>query len=133
MKINHIALAVPDLEAGEAFWQAVMGLPKTKSYREEGQGVDVTFFAAGETSVELISPLDDESGVAKYLAKRGPGMHHLCFEVDDIEATLAELSAKGVQLIDETPRFNKKGVKVAFVHPKSTGGVLIEFYQYPHQ
>jgi len=131
MKINHIALAVPDLEAGEKFWQDIIGLPKTKSYREEAQGVDVTFFQAGEASVELISPLDDASGVAKYLAKRGPGMHHLCFEVDDIEATLTELAAKGVQLIDETPRTNKKGVRVAFVHPKSTGGVLVEFYEYP--
>ena len=130
-KINHIAIAVHDMEAGEAFWHDVLGLPRGKAYREEAQGVDVAFYPAGETSVELISPLDDASGVAKYLQKRGPGMHHLCFEVDDIVATLAELQSKGVRLIDETPRLNKKGIKVAFVHPKSTGGVLVEFYELP--
>ncbi len=131
MKINHIAIAVNDMTAGTEFWHDIMGLPKGKAYREEGQGVDVAFFDSGEASVELISPLDNDSGVAKYLAKKGPGMHHLCFEVDDIRSTLAELSAKGVQLIDEEPRLNKKGIEVAFVHPKSTGGVLVEFYQLP--
>ena len=136
MKINHIALVVNDMAEGHEFWHEIMGLPAGKAYREEAQGVDVAFYPAGEDgspipAVELISPLDDESGVAKYLAKKGPGMHHLCFEVDDIQATLDELASKGIQLIDETPRLNKKGVKVAFVHPKSTGGVLVEFYEIP--
>ena len=72
-----------------------------------------------------------ESGAAKYLTKNGPGMHHICFEVDNIVETLADLAAKGVHLIDETPRYNKKGMKVAFIHPKSTGGVLVEFYEIP--
>lgn len=130
-KINHIAVAVADIEAGKAFWQDVIGLPTGKAYREEAQSVDVAFFQAGETAVELIAPIDDESGVTRYLEKRGPGMHHLCFEVDDIVAALAELKEKGVRLIDEQPRLNKKGIKVAFVHPKSTGGVLVEFYELP--
>ena len=134
MKINHIAVVVNDMAEGHTFWHDVMGLPAGKAYTEEAQGVDVAFYPAGEEgspipAVELISPLDDESGVAKYLAKKGPGMHHLCFEVDDIVGTLAELKAKGIQLIDEEPRLNKKGIKVAFVHPKSTGGVLVEFYE----
>ncbi len=134
MKINHIALVVNDMAEGHTFWHEIMGLSAGKAYREEAQGVDVAFYPAGEEkspipAVELISPLDGESGVAKYLAKKGPGMHHLCFEVDDIVATLAELKEKGIQLIDEEPRLNKKGVKVAFVHPKSTGGVLVEFYE----
>lgn len=131
MKINHIAVAVPDIEAAKPFWEEVLGLPAGKAYREEAQGVDVAFFQAGESSVELIAPIDDTGGVAKFLTKRGAGMHHLCFEVDDIEATLAELREKGIRLIDETPRLNKKGIKVAFVHPKSTGGVLVEFYELP--
>ena len=131
MKINHIAIAVPDIAEAHPFWHEVLGLPAGKAYREEAQGVDVAFYQAGESSVELISPLDETSGVAKFMQKRGPGMHHLCFEVDDIEATLAELKAKEIRLIDETPRLNKKGIKVAFVHPKSTGGVLVEFYEIP--
>lgn len=132
-KINHIAVAVPDIEEAQTFWRDVLGLDVGKAYREEAQGVDVAFFHAGNSSVELISPLDDESGVAKFLQKRGAGMHHLCFEVDDIAATLAELQSKGVRLIDKTPRLNKKGVQVAFVHPKSTGGVLVEFYELPKE
>lgn len=130
-KINHIAIAVPDMAEGHTFWHDILGLPAGKSYQEAEQGVDVAFYSAGETSVELISPLDNESGVAKFMQKRGPGMHHLCFEVDDIVATLAELKSKGIGLIDESPRLNKKGIKVAFVHPKSTGGVLVEFYELP--
>ena len=132
MKINHIAIAVNDIAEAHPFWHEVLGLPAGKAYREEAQGVDVAFYPAGEASVELIAPLDNESGVAKFLQKRGAGMHHLCFEVDDIAATLAELQSKGIRLIDETPRLNKKGVKVAFVHPKSTGGVLVEFYELPN-
>ena len=134
MKINHIAVVVNDMAEGHNFWHGVMGLPAGKAYREEDQGVDVAVYPACEKdspipAIEIVSPLDDESGVARYLAKKGPGMHHLCFEVDDIVATLAELKEKGVQLIDEEPRLNAKGVKVAFVHPKSTGGVLVEFYE----
>lgn len=132
MKINHIAIAVADIDSAENFWSNVLGLPATKAYREEAQGVDVAFYQAGESSVELIAPINDTTGVAKFLQKRGPGMHHLCFEVDDIEQTLSELTKHGVQLIDETPRLNKKGIRVAFVHPKSTGGVLVEFYEIPH-
>lgn len=131
MKINHIAIAVNDIEEASTFWTDVLGLPAGKAYREEAQGVDVAFYQAGESSVELIAPINDTGGVARFLQKRGAGMHHLCFEVDDIEQTLSELKQKEIELIDETPRFNKKGIRVAFVHPKSTGGVLVEFYELP--
>ena len=131
MKINHIAIAVNDIEEASTFWTDVLGLPAGKAYREEAQGVDVAFYQAGESSVELIAPINDTGGVARFLQKRGVGMHHLCFEVDDIEQTLSELKQKEIELIDETPRFNKKGIRVAFVHPKSTGGVLVEFYELP--
>lgn len=131
MKINHIAIAVNDIEEASTFWTDVLGLPAGKAYREEAQGVDVAFYQAGESSVEIIAPINDTGGVARFLQKRGAGMHHLCFEVDDIEQTLSELKQKEIELIDETPRFNKKGIRVAFVHPKSTGGVLVEFYELP--
>lgn len=129
IKINHVAIAVSDIEESQTFWRDVLGLSAGKAYREEAQGVDVAFFDAGGTRVELVAPVSDEGGVARFLEKRGPGLHHLCFEVDDVAATLRELAANGVELIDETPRLNKKGIKVAFVHPKSTGGVLVEFYE----
>ena len=83
----------------------------------------------GESEVELIQPTSETSGMAKYMAKRGPGLHHICFEVDDIEATLAELKAKGIRLINEEPVIGAGGKKVAFVHPKSASGVLVELSQ----
>ena len=129
MKLHHIGIAVTDMEEGHVFWNEIMGLPAGKAYREQDQGVDVEFFPTGDANVELIYPYDRENGVSKFIEKRGPGIHHLCFQVEDIEATLAELKAKGVQLIDEVPRVNSKGIRVAFIHPKSTGGVLIEFYE----
>lgn len=131
MNLHHVAIAVPDMDAGHLFWHEVLGLPVGKAYREEAQGVDVAFYKSGESNVELIYPYNAETGVAKFLEKRGPGMHHICFEVDDIEAMLAHLKAKEIRLIDEVPRTNAKGIKVAFVHPKATGGVLVEFYELP--
>ena len=89
----------------------------------------IAFLPAGETEVELVQPTSDDSGIAKYLAKRGPGMHHICLEVDDIESMLSQLKTKGVHLINEEPRTAEDGKKYAFVHPDSTGGVLVELYQ----
>lgn len=129
MKLHHIGIAVPDMEDGHDFWNKIMGLPEGKAYRETDQGVDVAFFPTGDANIELIYPYDKDTGVAKFIEKRGPGMHHICFKVPDLEAKLAELKAKGIQLIDEVPRINGKGIKVAFIHPKSTGGVLVEFYE----
>ena len=129
MKLHHIGIAVTDMQDGHDFWNEIMGLPEGKAYRENDQGVDVAFFPTGDANIELIYPYDKENGVSKFINKRGPGMHHICFQVSDLEAKLAELKAKGIQLIDEVPRINGKGVKVAFIHPKSTGGVLVEFYE----
>lgn len=129
MKINHVAFVVPTLGEGHAFWHDIMKLPTGKSYREPEQGVDVAFYGTEESKIELVAPLDDESGVAKFLQKRGPGMHHICFEVPNLDDTLAELKSHQIELIDEVPRLNAKGVRVAFVHPKSSGGVLVEFYE----
>jgi methylmalonyl-CoA/ethylmalonyl-CoA epimerase len=89
----------------------------------------VAFLPVGESEIELVRPTTDDSGVARYLQKRGPGMHHICFEVDDIEAILAQLKGKGVRLINETPIAGSDGKKLAFIHPESTHGVLVELYQ----
>jgi methylmalonyl-CoA/ethylmalonyl-CoA epimerase len=128
-KINHIAIVVPELEAGKTFWADVLGLTVSHEEHVADQAVDVAFLPVGESKIELLEPLDSESGVAKFMQKRGPGIHHLCLEVDDLEATLAELKAAEVQLIDESPRIGAGGRKMAFIHPKATGGVLVELYE----
>jgi len=128
-KINHIALVVPDLGPARRFWIDVMGLELDHEVHVESQQVDIAFLPLGESSIELLMPTSEESGVAKYLEKRGPGFHHICFEVDDIDAVLAELHHENVQLIDQTARTGEDGKKYAFIHPKGTGGVLVELYQ----
>lgn len=127
--INHIAIVVPDLEAGKRFWVEAMGLTLDHVAHVPTEGVDVAFLPVGEAEVELVQPLDEDSGVARYLQKRGPGIHHICFEVDDIEAQLARLQAAGIELINKTPRVTSDGKLYAFVHPRSTGGVLVELYE----
>lgn len=128
-KIDHIAIVVPDIDAALAFWQDALGLEL--SHREEvpEQESLIAFLPAGESEVELVEPTTATSGIARYVARRGPGMHHICFEVDDIEATLARLKEQGVQLIDEEPVIGAGGKRVAFIHPKSAGGVLVELYE----
>jgi methylmalonyl-CoA/ethylmalonyl-CoA epimerase len=133
IKINHVAVVLPDLEDNATFWLEALGLPLEKIEDIPEQQVRVAFLPVGESHIELLTPTDDESGVARYLQKRGPGLHHICLEVDDIEATLAQLKAAGVPLIDERPQVTSNGKKLAFVHPKGTGGVLVELYQLPEQ
>jgi methylmalonyl-CoA/ethylmalonyl-CoA epimerase len=127
--INHIAIIVPDLEGAVAFWEGALGLKLARTESVPEEGVDVAFLPIGESNVELLKPTVADSGVARFLEKRGPGIHHMCFEVDDIDATLAQLRAQNVQLINEQPQEGHGGRKYAFVHPKSTGGVLVELYQ----
>jgi methylmalonyl-CoA/ethylmalonyl-CoA epimerase len=127
-KINHVAIAVPDLEGSLAFWRDAMGITVNHIEDVPSQKSMVAFLPVGDSEVELVKPTSDDTGVGKFLAERGGGMHHLCFEVDDIESMLADLKAKGVRLINETPQV-LPGRKMAFVHPKSTGGVLVELYQ----
>ncbi len=129
LNINHVAIVVPDLETGRRFWEEAMGLTLDHVARVDAEGVEVAFLPVGESEIELLRPLDTESGVARYLAHRGPGIHHLCFEVADIGALMQRLREAGVTLINETPRVTTDGRQYAFVHPKSTGGVLVELYQ----
>jgi methylmalonyl-CoA/ethylmalonyl-CoA epimerase len=128
IKINHVAIAVKDLDSSLFFWRDVLGLPLDHVEEVPSQKANVAFFPVGDSEIELVQPTDPESGVGKFLESRGPGIHHLCFEVDDIDASLAVMREKGVHLINQEP-LELPGRKLAFVHPKSTGGVLIELYE----
>ena len=127
--LDHIGIAVGDIAASLRFFHDVLGLDVGFPQEVPSQRVRVTFLPAGETSLELLEPTTGDSPVARYLSKRGAGMHHVAFRVDDIRAALAELKARGVRLIDETPRPGAHGSLVAFVHPSATDGVLVELKQ----
>lgn len=128
-RIDHIAIAVQDLDQSLGFWEKALGLGVHEIRNVPEQAVDIAFLPVGASEVELVKPMTADSGIAKWMQKRGAGIHHICFEVDDIRATLAELSAQGMELIDKEPRTSADGKLYAFVHPKSAGGVLIELYQ----
>ncbi len=128
-RIDHVAIVVDDIEAALGFWRDALGLELSHVEDVPDQQAVVAFLPTSESEVELVKPTDDESGIARYLKKRGPGMHHICFEVDDIEGALAELKAKGVRLINEQPTIGTGGKKIAFIHPESTHGVLVELYE----
>jgi len=129
-RIDHIAIVVADIDAALGFWREALGLELDHVEDVPEQKSIVAFLPTGGSEVELVKPTTDDSGVARYLQKRGPGMHHICFEVDDIEAILAVLKGKGVRLINETPITSADGKKLAFIHPESTYGVLVELYEY---
>lgn len=127
-KINHVAVAVADIDQALTFWRDALGIELDHVEDVASQKSTVAFLPVGESEIELVKPTTDDSGVAKFLAERGGGIHHLCIEVDDIVGMMAELKAKGVRLINEEPSV-LPGRKMAFVHPKSTGGVLLELYE----
>ncbi|HUB05606.1 MAG TPA: methylmalonyl-CoA epimerase [Myxococcales bacterium] len=129
MGLNHVAIAVKDLESAVAFYEEVLGLHCDDRERVEDQAVDVALFGHGQGRIELICPFTSDSGVAKFLEKRGEGLHHICLDVPDIDAALAALKARGLPLIDERPRIGAGGSRIAFVHPKGGRGVLIELRQ----
>ena len=129
-KIDHVAVCVADTDEAIAKWRNVLGLEPEVREVVASQKTEATLLPIGETSIELISPKGND-GLVKFLEKRGPGIHHIAVEVEGIEDALATLRALGVQLIDETPRTGARGHKVAFIHPKATGGVLIELVE-PH-
>ena len=128
-KINHIAVAVNDIENSLTFWRDALGLELAELRDVPAESAQIAFLPVGGTKIELVCPITDDSGLAKYIEKRGQGMHHLCLETDDILAMIAQLKEKGVQLINESPRTGADGKRYAFIHPKSTGGVLVELYQ----
>jgi methylmalonyl-CoA/ethylmalonyl-CoA epimerase len=127
--INHVAVVVEDMDESLRFWRDALGIELRELREVPAEQSQVAFLPLGGSEIELVYPTSDDSGIAKYLTKRGEGMHHLCLEVDDIEGMLAQLKAKGVRLINEEPRQTSDGKRYAFVHPESTSGVLIELYQ----
>ena len=130
MKIDHIGIATKSIEDGLAVWRDALGLKVDSTEEVTEQGVKVCMLAVGDTHVELLEPLGPETSVGKFLARRGPGMHHIAIEVADIHTSLAELKSKGARLIDETPRVGAGGCLVAFIHPSSANGVLLELVQH---
>ena len=127
--INHVAVVVSDMEKALSFWRDALGIHLHELRDVPAEKSQVAFLPLAGAEVELVMPTSDDSGIAKYLAKRGQGMHHLCLEVDDIESMMAQLKAKNVRLINEEPRLAADGKKYAFIHPEATGGVLVELYQ----
>jgi len=128
-RLDHIGIAVQNIQDALQFFQNALGLELDHVALEEGGKTQVAFLPVSGSEVELVESSDPESGLSKYLAKRGEGIHHICFEVSDIDGALARLKENGAQLIDETPRLNASGTRYAFIHPKSAHGVLIELYQ----
>ena len=130
MKLDHIGLATQQLEDGLAIWRDALGLQVDATEEIREQGVRVAMLAIGDTHVELLEPLSEDSPVGKFLSKRGPGIHHVAVAVEDIHASLAEFKSRGARLIDETPRVGARGCLVAFIHPSATNGVLLELVQH---
>lgn len=131
-KIEHIALAVADLEAALAHYADVWGLEVSSRERVEDQGVEEAMLPLGESHLQLLAPTGPDTTVGKFIERRGEGLHHIAYEVADLEGALAELKSKGVALIDEKPRLGGRGHMVAFVHPKGNHGLLVELIQRPH-
>ena len=131
MKINHLGIATKSIGEALAFWADALGLENVHTETVEDQKVRVAMLPIGESRVELLEPISDDSPISKFLDKRGPGIHHIAVEVDDIETSLKQLKNKGMRLIDETPRVGAEGCLVAFVHPAASGGVLLELVQTP--
>lgn len=130
-RIDHIAILVDEMEEALSFWHDCLGLELTHTSEIPAEQAQVAFLPVGDGEIELVRPTMLDSGLARFLQKRGPGMHHICLEVDDLQAMLDHLKSKGVQLINEQPRQGDNGRKYAFIHPKSANGVMVELYEIP--
>jgi methylmalonyl-CoA epimerase len=128
-RIDHIGVAVEDIDAALELYEGAFAMPLAHRETVEEQGVEAVLLDVGEGHVELLAPLGPETAVGKFLARKGPGLHHVAYAVDDIDATLEKLSAAGLELIDREPRVGIRESRVAFLHPRSTGGVLTEIVE----
>lgn len=129
IRVHHLAVVVDDLEHSLGFWRDALGLTVTEVRDVPAEASQVAFLPAGETEIELVRPTNADSGLARFLAKRGPGLHHICLAVPDLRASLQRLADRGVRLVQAEPKVGADGRLYAFVHPESTGGVLVELYQ----
>lgn len=127
--VDHVGVAVDDLEAALALYRDTLGMPLVHRETVAEQGVEAALLDVGESHIELLAPLGPDTAVGKFLARRGPGLHHVAYRVDSVQDALAALSEAGMRLIDEQPRTGIRNSRVAFVHPSSTGGVLTEIVQ----
>jgi methylmalonyl-CoA/ethylmalonyl-CoA epimerase len=130
-RIHHIAVLVDNIDASLKFWHDTLGIEISQVTDVPQESAQVAFLPIGETEIELIQPNTTDSGLSRFLEKHGPGMHHLCLEVDDLRGLLVRLQTKGVVLINEQPKVGEDGRLYTFIHPKSTNGVLVELYQLP--
>jgi methylmalonyl-CoA epimerase len=129
LDIDHVGIAVEDLEASVESYRRTLGVEPAHRERVEDQGVEEVLFAVGTSFIQLLGALDGDTPVGKFLAARGPGVHHVAYRVDDVEEALSRLRGEGVRLVDEAPRPGSRDTLIAFVHPKDMGGVLIELVQ----
>jgi len=129
MKIEHIGIAVKDIEASNELFATLFNKPSYKMEEVESEGVKTSFFQVGESKIELLQATNDNSAIAKFIAKKGEGMHHIAFEVKDIEFEIKRLTKEGFTLIHDIPKLGADNKKIAFLHPKSTNGVLVELCQ----
>jgi len=130
-RIDHVAILVDDIQKTLSFWRDRLGIEVSHTQDMPAERSRIAFLPVGGSEIELVQPTTGDSGLAHYLEKHGPGMHHVCLEVDDIQGMLDQLKSKGVQLINETPQVGLEGRLYAFIHPKSANGVLVELYQLP--
>ena len=127
--IHHIAIAVHDLDAALAFYRDTLGLEMTERREVPEEGVEIAFLPSGDGEIELLRPLDESSGVARFLEKRGEGLHHICLAVADIDVAVQRLQAAGARLLSDEPRVDVHGTRYMYIHPKSAHGVLLELYE----
>lgn len=132
-RIDHIALVVEDIDNALGFWKDALGLELEHTEEIPAEKSSIAFLPVGGSEIELVQPTTDDSGIAKYLQKRGEGIHHICLEVDDIATFMDQLKEKDVRLINEAPVVSSSGKKYAFIHPKSAHGVLVELYELPEE
>jgi methylmalonyl-CoA/ethylmalonyl-CoA epimerase len=130
-RIHHIAVLVENIDTSLEFWQAVLGIEPSHISDYPQEDARIAFLPLGEAEIELVQPTKPDTALSRFLEKRGQGMHHLCLEVDDLQRLMVELVAKNIQLINEQPKVGEDGKLYAFIHPKSSSGVLVELYQLP--
>ena len=130
-RINHIAVLVEDIDTSLKFWHDILGIEPSHISNIPNEAARIAFLPLGESEIELVQPITSDSGLSRFLEKHGPGIHDLCLEVDDLQGLLKQLKTEGVQLINEEPKVGEDGRLYAFIHPKSTNGVLVELYQLP--
>ena len=127
--IHHVAILVEDVDQSLGFWRDVLGIQPSHIAEMPQEAARIAFLPLGESEIELVQPATQESGISRFLEKHGPGLHHICLQVDDLVMLLAHLKSEGIQLINEQPKLGEDGRLYAFIHPKSTQGVLVELYQ----